>query len=193
MLPAESGDGRFRCDHQIIRRRVPGGFSFSRDYSTVAYVNGDRAQFPEVLVAPVSTMAGRALTTFGDQLKDWTIGTREMISWKSTDGATIEGVLHKPADFQSGRRYPLLVIIHGGPTGISRPVTRAARRRVSDRAMAGEGRGHSRAELSRERGLRREVPLAERPESRRRRRVGRAVRRRLPHRPGDRRSRIAWA
>ena len=94
--------------------------------STVAYVNGDRAQFPEVFVAPVSTMTGRALTTFSDQLKDWTIGTREMISWKSTDGATIEGVLHKPADFQSGRRYPLLVIIHGGPTGISRPVKVAA-------------------------------------------------------------------
>ena len=105
---------------------APGGFSFSRDYSTVAYVNGDRAQFPEVFVAPVSTMTGRALTTFSDQLKDWTIGTREMISWKSTDGATIEGVLHKPADFQAGRRYPLLVIIHGGPTGISRPVKVAA-------------------------------------------------------------------
>jgi dipeptidyl aminopeptidase/acylaminoacyl peptidase len=45
-----------------------------------------------------------------------------MISWKSTDGTVIEGVLHKPADFQPGRKYPLLVIIHGGPTGISRPV-----------------------------------------------------------------------
>jgi dipeptidyl aminopeptidase/acylaminoacyl peptidase len=30
-------------------------------------------------------------------------------------------VLHKPANFQDGRKYPLLVIIHGGPTAISRP------------------------------------------------------------------------
>ena len=36
-------------------------------------------------------MTGRALTTFGDQIKDWTIGTREMISWKSTDGADDRG------------------------------------------------------------------------------------------------------
>ena len=43
-----------------------------------------------------------------------------MISWKSQDGATIEGVLHKPAGFQPGNKYPLLVVIHGGPTGISR-------------------------------------------------------------------------
>ena len=60
--------------------------------------------------------------SFGDQINGWTVGTREVISWKSKDGATIEGVLHKPADFQAGRRYPLLVVIHGGPTGISRPV-----------------------------------------------------------------------
>jgi dipeptidyl aminopeptidase/acylaminoacyl peptidase len=30
-------------------------------------------------------------------------------------------VLHKPPDFVPGRRYPLLVVIHGGPTGTSRP------------------------------------------------------------------------
>jgi len=35
--------------------------------------------------------------------------------------AELEGALHKPADFQAGRRYPLLVVIHGGPTGVSRP------------------------------------------------------------------------
>jgi dipeptidyl aminopeptidase/acylaminoacyl peptidase len=44
------------------------------------------------------------------------------MSWKSKDGATIEGVLHKPPNFQAGKKYPLLVVIHGGPTGISRPV-----------------------------------------------------------------------
>ena len=58
-----------------------------------------------------------------------------MISWKSKDGAEIEGVLHKPADFQPGRKYPLLVIIHGGPTGDLAAVP-CRRRRLSDRALA---------------------------------------------------------
>jgi len=99
-----------------------GGFSFSRDFSTVAFASGDAKAFPEVYVASVASIASpRKLTGFAAQIKDWTVGNREMISWKSTDGATIEGVLHKPADFQQGRRYPLLVVIHGGPTGISRP------------------------------------------------------------------------
>lgn len=102
---------------------TPGGFSFNRDFSAVAYVSGDAKTFPEVYSAKTASMASaRALTSLGDQISGWTVGNREMISWKSTDGTLIEGVLHKPADFQPGRRYPLLVIIHGGPTGISRPV-----------------------------------------------------------------------
>ena len=97
------------------------GFSFTQDYSSAAFIGSDAKHFPEVWVAPVSTMQGRELTAFGNQIKDWKVGTREVISWKSSDGETIEGVLHKPADFKRGTQHPLLVIIHGGPTGISRP------------------------------------------------------------------------
>src|SRR6185312_681063 len=34
---------------------------------------------------------------------------------------TIEGVLIKPPNFDPNKKYPLLVMIHGGPTGIDRP------------------------------------------------------------------------
>lgn len=99
-----------------------GGVSFSRDFSTVACTLGDAKTFPEVFVARTSNFGeGRTLTSFASQIAGWTIGNREMVSWKSTDGTEITGVLHKPMDFQPGRKYPLLVIIHGGPTGISRP------------------------------------------------------------------------
>lgn len=98
------------------------GFSFTRDFSSVAFVSSDAQNFPEVSVAPVTTMEAKAVTSFGAQIKDWKVGNREVISWKSADGERIEGVLHKPADFREGTRYPLLVVIHGGPTGISRPV-----------------------------------------------------------------------
>ena len=97
------------------------GFSFNSDYTTVAFVSGDARAFPEVHVARVAEMTPTRLTSFGEQIDGWKIGNREMISWKSSDGTPIDGVLHKPADFQPGRKYPLLVVIHGGPTAISRP------------------------------------------------------------------------
>ena len=61
------------------------------------------------------------LLTMTEQSKAFLLGTREVISWKSTDGTTIEGVLIKPANFDPAKKYPLLCVIHGGPTGIDRP------------------------------------------------------------------------
>jgi dipeptidyl aminopeptidase/acylaminoacyl peptidase len=96
-------------------------FSFSADFSSVAFIVSDAKTYPEVAVAPVATMSAKPLTKLGAQIDGWALGTSEVISWKSADGAVIEGALHKPAGFQPGRRYPLLVVIHGGPTGVSRP------------------------------------------------------------------------
>ena len=72
-------------------------------------------------MADLRNFAPRALTETNDQARQFILGSRELISWKSTDGATIEGVLIKPADFDPAKKYPLLCIIHGGPTGIDRP------------------------------------------------------------------------
>ncbi len=97
------------------------GFSLSRDDATTAFVAADARTFPEIYVAPLRTMQPRKLSDFGAQIASWPKTTREIVSWKSTDGTTIEGVLHKPADFQAGRRYPLLLVVHGGPSTASRP------------------------------------------------------------------------
>src|SRR5260370_28118618 len=58
----------------------------------------------------------------GDQLKGFTLAHREVISWKSADGTAIEGVLYTPPDFSLKKKYPLLVVIHGGPTGVDQPI-----------------------------------------------------------------------
>ncbi len=61
------------------------------------------------------------ITTMTQQVKNWSLGGAEVIEWKSLDGAVIEGVLYKPDDYAPGDRRPLMVIIHGGPTGTSMP------------------------------------------------------------------------
>ena len=43
----------------------------------------------------------------------------KVVSWKSRDGLAIEGVLFLPFRYQPGRRVPLLVELHGGPTGVA--------------------------------------------------------------------------
>ena len=51
----------------------------------------------------------------------------EVIRWKSSDGTEIEGILEKPADFDPHKRYPLLVVIHGGPVAVDQLVLRPDR------------------------------------------------------------------
>ncbi|HEX6897088.1 MAG TPA: prolyl oligopeptidase family serine peptidase, partial [Bryobacteraceae bacterium] len=69
----------------------------------------------------------RYLTEIGNQWKDFNLTTREMIEWKSSDGTPIQGVLVKPHDYDASRKYPLLVVIHGGPTGMDTLVSSADR------------------------------------------------------------------
>ena len=94
--------------------------SFTRDFKTAAFVTADDRHLPEIAVSALAPFRPRTLTNMTAQTAGWTLGPVSLVQWKSTDGAEIEGVLHKPADFQAGKRYPLLVVIHCGPTGISR-------------------------------------------------------------------------
>ncbi|HYU53291.1 MAG TPA: prolyl oligopeptidase family serine peptidase [Gemmatimonadaceae bacterium] len=57
----------------------------------------------------------RQLTDANPQVRNFALGEEEEISWKSTDGKTVGGILIKPVGYQSGTRYPLIVAIHGGP------------------------------------------------------------------------------
>lgn len=100
---------------------MAGGFSLTRDGRRMAFQASSPTMVNELFVSEVTSFAPRMLTSMTDQAKAFTLGSREVISWKSQDEAVIEGVLIKPADFDASKKYPLLCIIHGGPTGIDRP------------------------------------------------------------------------
>ena len=107
--------------HAVRDQWIGNGYALTADGARVAFTASSAAEFPDVYVAPVATMVATKLSNAGAQIAAWPKYAREVFRWKSQDGAEIEGVLHKPADFQQGRRYPLLIVIHGGPTGVSRP------------------------------------------------------------------------
>ena len=59
--------------------------------------------------------AWKQLTDANPQVRSFALGEEEEITWRSTDGKMVGGVLTKPVGYQPGRRYPLVVNIHGGP------------------------------------------------------------------------------
>jgi dipeptidyl aminopeptidase/acylaminoacyl peptidase len=110
---------------------IVGSWDFTPDGRTLAFTGQSAASLSEVYRAWGGMATGGAeasgrpehvkLTDMTSQTSDWPLGTREVVTWTSEDGAEIEGVLFKPTDYDPGTRYPLLVQIHGGPTGTSRP------------------------------------------------------------------------
>jgi dipeptidyl aminopeptidase/acylaminoacyl peptidase len=46
------------------------------------------------------------------------LGRTEVVTWQAPDGKTIEGLLTYPVGYRAGSRVPLLVIVHGGPSGV---------------------------------------------------------------------------
>jgi dipeptidyl aminopeptidase/acylaminoacyl peptidase len=101
----------------LTERRTLQFGSQSRDGRVVAVVMDSPGAPGEVHVSDASFTSFRRLTETNPQAAGFALGATEVITWKSTDGLEIEGVLLKPVGYQEGRRYPLLVVAHGGPSG----------------------------------------------------------------------------
>jgi dipeptidyl aminopeptidase/acylaminoacyl peptidase len=99
-----------------------GAATFSKDYKHVAYRGAGANAFGEIYAAEMPASKPVQLTHAGEQEAKFEVAKREVVRWKSGDGAEIEGVLYKPANFDAKKKYPLLVVIHGGPTGVDTPV-----------------------------------------------------------------------
>jgi dipeptidyl aminopeptidase/acylaminoacyl peptidase len=94
---------------------------FSDDGGTVAFVGRTATTLGEIYRSPVARPYPKAVTNTTRQIAEWPVGSSEIITWTSRDGQEIEGILMTPPGFRPGERYPLFVVIHGGPTGTSRP------------------------------------------------------------------------
>ncbi len=42
----------------------------------------------------------------------------EIIQWKSKDGTAVEGLITYPIGYEKGKRYPVVINVHGGPNGV---------------------------------------------------------------------------
>src|SRR5262249_6666550 len=99
---------------------VASGLSVTADRGRAALFAASPTPLSEAFVSATAPFAPRKLTDMSAQTAGLRLGVREVVSWKSQDGTTIEGVLVKPQPFDPGKKHPLLVVIHGGPTGVDR-------------------------------------------------------------------------
>jgi dipeptidyl aminopeptidase/acylaminoacyl peptidase len=57
----------------------------------------------------------RRLTDSNPWLKEMKFAKQEVIKYKAKDGLELEGILIRPLNEEKGKRYPLVLTVHGGP------------------------------------------------------------------------------
>jgi dipeptidyl aminopeptidase/acylaminoacyl peptidase len=94
------------------------GITWSGDGRVMAYAATDAQTPAEVFVAAGDATGEVRITRFNDAWLAETVRMpAERLTWRVADGTEIEGWVVKPVGFQPGRKYPLVLKIHGGPYG----------------------------------------------------------------------------
>jgi len=60
------------------------------------------------------------LTSANGWLAAHALGTKRTLAYHGADGTPLDAVITEPPGFTKGKKYPLVLLIHGGPTGASR-------------------------------------------------------------------------
>ena len=90
--------------------------SLSRDTKTIAYTALDATRLGEVYVWDGASNGSRQLTHLNDALNDtWTLSVPEQHAVSNAAGGTVAYWVLKPPNAVAGKRYPVILDIHGGP------------------------------------------------------------------------------
>jgi dipeptidyl aminopeptidase/acylaminoacyl peptidase len=94
------------------------GFDINEKAGLMTYIANDFEHMDDVYVSALDGSGERQLTHVNAKLwSELDVAKVQRIPYKSTDGWAIDGFLVKPVGWQPGKKYPMVLSIHGGPAG----------------------------------------------------------------------------
>ena len=119
-------DQVFRIDlaaKSIVQVTHGAGATRSADFNwraqKMVYAANDFKHLDDLYVADLDGQNERKLTHLNEALwKQLQLADVARFSYKSADNFDVDGFLVKPIDFQEGKKYPLILSVHGGPAGM---------------------------------------------------------------------------
>src|SRR5438876_3346246 len=105
-----------------VKKIVPEGFNgdinVTADGKTLVFSRSSMTRPSEIYRANADGGGANALTTTNEPaLAPFNLKSAEEVTWTGAAGAKVAGWILKPANFNPRRKYPLVVLIHGGPQG----------------------------------------------------------------------------
>lgn len=96
------------------------GLTLSGDGKKLVFLRSSATEPPQLYWTEIKKnrfLSPHRITNINRYLKKRFIARAEVIKWKSEGGREIEGILYYPKDYKEGKKYPLILNIHGGPAG----------------------------------------------------------------------------
>lgn len=90
------------------------GLNISSDGKTLIFLSNSMTSPSEVFSADLTSGSSKPVTRANAPLG---LSRPEDLDWTGALGAKVHGFLVKPANFDASKKYPLIVLIHGGPQG----------------------------------------------------------------------------
>lgn len=124
--------GAFRGAHPIFRLNLATGtatplvkdivitsLDVDPEHGKMVYTAADYRHPADVFVAGMDGRDARQVTHLNKKLlADVDVQPVERLEFKAPDGLDIEGFFVKPAGWQPGKTYPMILMLHGGPNGM---------------------------------------------------------------------------
>ncbi len=112
MFAVNAATGELR--HVTTGQDVMGEVSYTPDFSAAAFVRENVNTKPDIHVTGLPDWKGTKITDINPETRRYAHGRGEIIRYPS-EGREIEALLIKPPDFDRAKKYPLILVIHGGP------------------------------------------------------------------------------
>lgn len=90
----------------------------SDDGKQIVFVKQELDKPSEVFISGLNTINPKQISNFNPTKDFPKLAKTEVITWESKDGLEIEGLITYPTKYKKRKKYPLAVIIHGGPAGV---------------------------------------------------------------------------
>jgi dipeptidyl aminopeptidase/acylaminoacyl peptidase len=101
--------------HELI------GSSFRPERDRLVLVRDEPENPGDLWLYALDGTPGRQVTRLFERYpREFALGRQERVEWKGQDGVAVDGLLHYPAGYEPGKRYPLVVQTHGGPRSSDR-------------------------------------------------------------------------
>jgi dipeptidyl aminopeptidase/acylaminoacyl peptidase len=93
-------------------------FTINDRTNRLAYAINDPTHLDDLFVADLNGRGERPLTHLNAALmKQLTLSPVERVPFKGADGWDVDGFFMKPVGWEPGKKYPMVLTIHGGPAG----------------------------------------------------------------------------